>query len=201
MEENKKQRSWFALRVYYDKVVPCRALFVAFNDVLRGINPPGPYFPKELEGEPMDYYAPLYRDTYVNNKGKQVVVQKAFIRSLFFMHSTLQQAECFEMTLPYRAGLYRTMGEEPHVPIRIPEKQMKMFMRVTSGSQDGLDYFEDNAFSWKKGVRVRVTGGRFEGLEGEIKRIDGDKRLVVAIEGICAVATSYIPKCFLEKIE
>jgi TonB-dependent SusC/RagA subfamily outer membrane receptor len=52
----------------------------------------------------------------------------------------------------------------------------------------------------KKGERVRVIDGRFKGLEGEIKRINGDHRLIVTIEGICAVATTYIPRCFLEKI-
>lgn len=77
---------------------------------------------------------------------------------------------------------------------------MQMFMMVSSGDQEGLEYFEDGAFNWKKGERVRVIDGRFKGLEGEIKRINGDHRLIVTIEGICAVATTYIPRCFLEKI-
>ena len=66
--------------------------------------------------------------------------------------------------------------------------------------QEGLEYFEDGAFNWKKGERVRVIDGRFKGLEGEIKRINGDHRLIVSIDGVCAVATTYIPRCFLEKI-
>ena len=48
---------------------------------------------------------------------------------------------------------------------------------------------------------MRVTGGIFKGAEGYIKRIRGDKRLIVCIEGIIAVATSYIPSVYLEKIE
>ena len=34
-----------------------------------------------------------------------------------------------------------------------------------------------------------------------IKRIKRNHRLIVAIEGVIAVATSYIPTCFLEKVE
>ena len=31
-------------------------------------------------------------------------------------------------------------------------------------------------------------------------RIKGNRRLIVAIQGVCAVATAYIPQCFLRKI-
>ena len=51
-----------------------------------------------------------------------------------------------------------------------------------------------------KGDRVRVTEGVFKGAEGYITRVHGTKRFVVVIEGIAAVATSYIPGKFLEKL-
>ena len=38
------------------------------------------------------------------------------------------------------------------------------------------------------------------GAEGHICRIRGNRRLVVSINGICAVATSYVPACFLQKL-
>ena len=194
-----EEKSWYALRIYYNKVIVCRDIFNIYNNVLKGINPPTSHFPEALQGEAMDYYAPLYEDTVTDGHGNHLVVERPFIPSLFFICSTQQQAECFEHNLPFKANLYRQIANSTQ-PIRIPTKQMDMFVRVTSGSLEGLDYLGEDAYAWRKGMRVRVTGGRFEGLEGEIKRIDGDKRLVVAIEGICAVATSYIPKCFLERI-
>ena len=48
---------------------------------------------------------------------------------------------------------------------------------------------------------MRVTDGPFRGAEGSIQRIHGDRRLLVSIRGICAVATTYIPKAFLEEIK
>lgn len=202
MREINDESSWFALRIFYNKVVECRNRFVEYNEVLIGNEPAHPvHLPDGLEGGPMECYAPLYEERYTDNDGNQVVVEKAFIPSLFFLRCTRRQAEAFEVDLPFKARLYRNVRDEVYQPTRIPRKQMEMFIKVTSGSQEGLEYFDDTAFGWRKGVRVRVTGGRFEGLEGEVKRIDGNKRLIVAIEGICAVATSYIPKCFLEKIE
>ena len=47
---------------------------------------------------------------------------------------------------------------------------------------------------------MRVTGGPLKGAEGYIKRIRKDQRLLVCVEGVIAVATSYIPNELLEKI-
>ena len=60
-----------------------------------------------------------------------------------------------------------------------------------------LDYFGGDSIVYGIGDRVRVTGGVFKGAEGYIKRIKGRRRLIVSITGICAVATSFIPNCFL----
>ena len=47
---------------------------------------------------------------------------------------------------------------------------------------------------------VRVTEGPFRGAEGYVKRIRRDRRLLVSIEGIVAVATAFIEPQFLEEI-
>ena len=159
-----------------------------------------PLFLRKLWGGVMEYYAPFVKDSYTNNRGKRVYFERPFSPSLFFMRSSVRQAECLEQSLPGKARLYRHHTEKGYCPIAIPLRQMEMFMKATAYVDEELDVFEDTAFSLKKGVRVRVTGGKFEGLEGEIKRVDGDHRLVVTVEGICAVATAYIPKCYLERI-
>lgn len=148
----------------------------------------------------MTFYAPLVRIDRVNQHGKRVVTEKPLIPSLFFIQCTLQQVEEFDQLMGNLTRIYTHLHEGKIQPIAIPERQMEMFIQVSSGDQEGLDYYGADAFNWKKGEKVRVTDGRFKGLEGEIKRIDGTKRLVVAVEGICCVATTYIPRCFLEKI-
>lgn len=191
--------SWYAMRVFMNKVPFCRDMFNIFNNVLLGVQDPRDDFPEDLMGEAMEYFAPFYIDTFTNAKGKRVEVERPLVPSLFFMKCSKRQAFGLEREMMGRARLYRrhTAGRQP---IKIPPGQMKMFMMVTSGGREGLEFFEDGAFNWQKGERVRVIDGKFKGLEGEIKRIKGDHRLVVAVEGVCAVATAYIPRCFLEKI-
>ena len=48
---------------------------------------------------------------------------------------------------------------------------------------------------------MRVTGGPFKGAEGHIKRIKRDRRLVVTIRGVVAVATTYIHPSLLRRVE
>ena len=65
----------------------------------------------------------------------------------------------------------------------------------------GLEYLPRSAWRNSGGAyRCRVTEGVFKGAEGYIRRVKGNRRLIVSIEGVVAVATTYTPGCFLEKI-
>ncbi|MDE6627907.1 MAG: UpxY family transcription antiterminator [Muribaculaceae bacterium] len=85
-------------------------------------------------------------------------------------------------------------------PARIREREMQMFRLVASSGDTGLEFLGDDVADYAVGQRVRVLQGVFKGAEGCIRRIRGNRRLVVSVNGICAVATSYIPACFLEHL-
>ena len=53
----------------------------------------------------------------------------------------------------------------------------------------------------KQGDRVRVVKGPLAGLEGELIRVRGHKRVVIRIEGVASIATTYIPGSHLERIK
>ena len=191
---------WYAMRVYMNKVVACRDQFLYLTSELAKGDACSDRIPEELKGHEMSYYAVIERTSHVTSSGKTVVEEKPMVPSLFFIKSSRKQAEAFEVWMEHKVHLYKSLQDNKILPVVIPLKQMQMFMMVSSGDQEGLEYFASGEFEWRKGERVRVIDGRFKGLEGEIKRINGNKRLVVAIEGICAVATTYIPRCFLEKL-
>lgn len=60
-----------------------------------------------------------------------------------------------------------------------------------------------------RGVKQKSETGRpgtsvkgpLQGLEGELVRLMGHKRVVIRLEGVVSIATSYIPGSFLERIE
>lgn len=91
------------------------------------------------------------------------------------------------------------LNPERKSPEPIPERQMNNFILVTSVSDELIPLGEVTP-DFLKGDKVRVTGGLFEGAEGVIKRIKGDRRLIVSIDCFTAVATCFIRPEFLEKI-
>ena len=51
-----------------------------------------------------------------------------------------------------------------------------------------------------KGQKVRITDGVFKGVIGEFVRIRHDRRVVVNIEGVMAIATTFIPPSLVEPV-
>ena len=80
----------------------------------------------------------------------------------------------------------------------VPDKQMRDFMFLLDFSDSTVEVINKEL---KRGDRVRVIKGPLIGLEGELIRIKGHKRVIVKLEGVVSIATSYIPGSFLEKIK
>jgi transcription antitermination factor NusG len=75
---------------------------------------------------------------------------------------------------------------------------MQDFMFVLDFSE--TTFIMENS-NLRRGDRVRVIKGEFTGVEGELVRVKGHKRVVIRMEGLFSVVTAYIPGNFLEKIE
>ena len=86
-------------------------------------------------------------------------------------------------------------------PAPIDDREMEMFILVTSALDGREVEYAGQTFDFKPGERVRVTEGPFKGAEGVIKRIKKDRKLLVSINGIVVVAVSHIPAPFLERIK
>ena len=79
----------------------------------------------------------------------------------------------------------------------VPEKQMKNFMFLMDLSDENVQI--DNNLLFEKGDKIRVIKGPFTGVEGELIRIEGKKKVLVRLENIIACSME-IPGNYLEKI-
>ncbi len=93
--------------------------------------------------------------------------------------------------------LYR--NPTSRTPAAIPDREMDVFRFVVTAGRQGLTLLGDDRPEYHVGDRVVVTGGPFRGAEGHIHRIKRDRRLVVTIRGVVAVATTYIHPSLLKK--
>lgn len=132
-------------------------------------------------------------------KGRDVeIYTQKLVPSLVFVKA--EESLILELRYQKYQDLFVYSDPQTRRPSVIPEDQMRAFRLVTSSGEDGLEYLGDDHPKYHEGDKVRVLAGPLKGAEGHIKRIKKNRRLVVSIAGICAVATSYIPPALLEKI-
>lgn len=193
--------NWFALKVFYNKVFEVEALL---ED--QGLETYIPVRKVQLKGEEHLRIARRLatpddsrRDNQFIQEGPFIFKREPVVSSLLFVRASADAVPEIVNMVFGKGFLYRmTDGKRPAV---IPDKQMGIFQMVCSSGADGLEFFSDEDMTrYKQGDKVRVTEGPLQGAEGYIKRIRKDRRLLVAIEGFIAVATSFIPPQFLEKV-
>ena len=82
--------------------------------------------------------------------------------------------------------------------LTIPTWQMDSFILTTRVRNQHTMLVDPSKLNFKSGDIVRILEGDFAGVVGKVARIKGQKRVVVVLEGVCAVATAYIPSAFIE---
>jgi len=98
------------------------------------------------------------------------------------------------------SGLYyRDLGSKEIIVV--PENQMLSFITIAGCQNENIVYLSNEDVYIRKGTRVRITGGVFEGVEGIFMRIQGHKRVVVSLPNLLSVATAYIPTQFILSLE
>ena len=101
--------------------------------------------------------------------------------------------------------------------VRSDEEYLKSIKVATAGSDcsfrwlmnpekkepiEGITYFTHKDVKYfTKGDTVRIAGGPFEGVEGYLTRIHKDRCVVVILDGLAAVATTFVHPSMLEKIK
>lgn len=124
----------------------------------------------------------------------------AKLHNYIFIHATLEEVQQIkDTTIPY---LRFVMGKDDDGrPAKqfVPAKQMEDFMAICRSEGSKM---LDEKFGLKEGDRVKILVGPLKGVEGIYIRTSArhEKRVVVKIEGVAAVATTALPAADVEKI-
>jgi len=152
-----------------------------------------------LEENEIEHFIP-FRNVIVERNGKKFRKEKPFISGLIFVRTEEKtaleiQEKLFAGKLNIRTFFLKNKNTRK-LQI-IPDKQMQDFIFMVDFSEETIKI---DATNLKQGDKVRIIKGDFAGIEGELIRIKGHKRVVVRLEGLFAMATTYIPPSYLEKI-
>ncbi len=116
------------------------------------------------------------------------------IPSLVFVHASKEQILAFKQSNNFLHFVMweKSTGSECLV---VPDNQMEDFIRVASAQLEDTAFFKPEEINIRRGTRVRIHGGRFDGVNGVFMQIKGrrNRRLVVMLEGIMAVVAEVDP--------
>lgn len=175
---------WFVLRATYGREAKARDI---------------------IDQEGVRTYLPMRREK-ADTEGSPKTNLKPLIPNLLFVYCTPMQANHFVSSHPelpkflryyYNHLVLNPDGTNP--PLTVPDKEMDNFIRLTTVDNKHIKVVNPTECRFRSGDRVRVTHGAFEGVEGRVARIAGQQRVVIILDGLCAIATAYIPSNFLTK--
>ena len=148
-------------------------------------------------------YIPMKIDLQ-GEKDLQKAVLVPAIHNLIFAHTTQETLTKLKMENkafePLRY-MMRPQSDGKTKVLTIPENQMNNFMKVASVQDSSIRYLDCSEYVSDIGKKVRLTAGQFKDVVGVIKRIKKNKYFVVQIEGVAAIAITYIPKQFIEEVD
>lgn len=122
----------------------------------------------------------------------------ADIKSLIFVQCSDAAIRQIRLELYDRLLIYR--DAERREAQQIPDRVMQTFLIMSPFHDEPVIYLSIDDPHFFDGKHKRVKAGVFAGCEGIIKRIKGERRLIVRINDHAAIATPYIPQELLEEI-
>lgn len=132
--------------------------------------------------------------------GKKVRELVPAVHSLVFVHARPSEVKRVKSQVSWLQYITDSRSGQK---IIVPDSQMQRFIAVSGTYNDHLLYFRPEELNLKKGTRVRVTGGEFEGQEGIYQKVKGarDRRVVVEIQGVIAVAMATVHPDLIEVVD
>jgi transcription antitermination factor NusG len=123
------------------------------------------------------------------------------IHNLIFVHTSKERIKTLKQGVNFLQ--YHTRPQNgKNIPITVPDSQMQQFIDITNAANADITYLRPEEVDIKKGTKVRVHGGAFDGTEGYFVKVQGkrSRRVVLLIEGVTAVALTEISTDFIEVI-
>lgn len=152
----------------------------------------------------VENFVPMHHGLVVCGKTRKEALVPA-IHNLIFVRTTQAHLTFLKMTqkelAPLRYIMKVTGNGSGQEILRVPDRQMENFLRVAHVEDDSVQFLKYEKYLSQPGQRVLVTEGQFAGVEGVIKRIKSNKHVVVQIDGVAAVAITYVPQKSLRPLE
>lgn len=149
-------------------------------------------------------YLPTVKES-VEINGDIVTREKSLIPSIVFVYTSPVEICKFVKGkdslsfLHYYYNRVRKNSSGKNDPLTIPTSVMDNFIHALQ--IDGIKTVNQEYVAFKTGDVVRVTDGICKGIVGKVGRVNRQTGVVIELEGLCCLMTTYVPKAFVLKLE
>lgn len=173
--------AWYVLRVTYQREMAAKSV---------------------LDELHVENFLPMHKVRRRGRQGRFVWCHEVAVHNYIFVHADRARIDALKHgRLPFLRYVMQT-ADGLRKPQVVPDSQMKSFIAVAGNTEERVLFLDPVEVDLAKGDKVRILGGPFEGVEGVFVRLkrQHEKRVVVRIEGIVAVATTTLPAALVEKM-
>lgn len=138
-----------------------------------------------------------------DKEGKMARQTVSRLPNLFFIHTTEEVAKSYaydKKDLHYLRFYYNKHHDGTKEPLIIPDHEIENLRILCRSQEEDILIVPPQVLNFQSGQRVRVIKGDFAGIEGVVARWHGQQRVGITIEGLCVIATAYVPNAYLELI-
>lgn len=184
----KGKKQWFVLRATYGRTEKALGYLQAKN---------------------VKTYLPMHYVVKIVN-GNRKLIKEPLLPNIIFAYMTREKTHEFVKKPALTASWIKyytdkTKPVEPETgknpPVIIPDNEMTNFIKLTSVNSEHIMVLPPERCHFKKDDLVRIIEGPFTGVVGRVGRAAGQQRVFVVLEGLCNVATAYIPNDFIQSID
>lgn len=115
------------------------------------------------------------------------------VHNLIFVHSSRDFLDNYKRKVEEGCPLRYMMDRSTGLPMVVRDKEMEDFIRVTAEMEDSVLYLDNPLATVEKGTPVEIVNGPLNGVRGKLLRIRRDRKVVLQLAGLVAVAVDGIP--------
>ena len=147
-----------------------------------------------LEGAGVRVYCPMAAtDTTI--QGKKVIVERPLIPNTIFAFAPFRTINALKNLHTFITYSYRKEDGKYKI-LQVPEREMERFIDSSTKMKNDITYFQPEEVELKKGDKVRIVGGLFDGYEGTLLKAKGraKRMFLINFEMLGAIGTHIEPQ-------
>lgn len=115
-----------------------------------------------LDAECIENFIPMHYE-YVKQGERKIRKLVPVVHNLVFVHSSFACIDRVKQSLGSSLSVRYIIDRETNRPLIVPDSQMHSFIAVSGNYEEQIVYLDPALTSLRKGDRVRIIGGVFEG--------------------------------------